>query len=101
MLSGYTCARSPEAFEPGTLDDVTAVYVSQLANERVYIIVGEYAFLLQFSQHPQSSTLVRRTGQTVNVGNGLHILGREGVGDPLEYCPQGGCRVQGKLQMTH
>ena len=33
--------------------------------------------------------------------NGLHVLGREGVGDPLEYCPQGGCRVQGKLQLTH
>ena len=46
LCSVGTCARSPKIFEPGTVDDVTAVYVSQLANERVYIIVGEHAFLL-------------------------------------------------------
>ena len=41
---------SAHALEPGnearTVDDVTAVYVGQLANERVYIIEGEHAFLL-------------------------------------------------------
>ena len=101
MLLVRTGARSPEVFEPGTVDDITAVYVSQLANERVDVIVGEHSLLLQLSQHPQSSALVRGTGQTVDIGNGLRVLRREGVGDPLEYCPQGGCRVRGKLRMIH
>ena len=101
MLLVRTCARPPEIFEPGTLDDIIAVYVSQLANERVNVIVGEHSLLLKLSQHPQSSVLVRGTGQTVDVGNGLRVLRRERVGDPLEYRPQGGCRVRGKLRMIH